>query len=435
MTSRSARRRTSTRPCPATSRPATTRSTSSGTGETVPARAARLDRPGCPRPVEDGRGLRIIADAAGPAGDPTLGVFTNDLSWTSGKARVQVTHTAVAPTVGVCAEVAVPVVPAFSNGQQDAAVVPAEDPRRLGDGSERLRHHPGRTSGTSPWPPTPRPWSTPSAPIVLHLHGGAAGHPRQPGLHDAVVGRSDDETPVGHPPGTSPTVGPGRRPGQRCAGPAPRRHPVGTRPSSPGVRRTPSIDWMSELTVEAAAVQDLAVEAPAAVPGEAALPNPEFLVFVVVPFLVAAALAFAYTPETRSSPCATGERAPRPRCHLLRRRHRSGGHDSPQHARGHRPQCIPFGHAGLKVELASLVLGFLAAREGALLMYGLDVPRWTRRLGRWRSSPAGCWPSRRPTGSRRRSSRSSWQRSPVGSSSTGPNGPPSPSGSWRPPPY
>ena len=67
----------------------------------------------------------VTADAAGTAGHPTLGVFTNDLSSTSGKARVQVTHTAVAPTVGVCADGSVPVVPAFSNGQQDAAVVPA----------------------------------------------------------------------------------------------------------------------------------------------------------------------------------------------------------------------------------------------------------------------------------------------------------------------
>ena len=50
---------------------------------------------------------------------------------------------------------------------------------------------------------------------------------------------------------------------------------------------------MSELTVEAAAVEDFVVEAPAPDRGTAALPSPEFLVFVVVPFLVAAALAFA----------------------------------------------------------------------------------------------------------------------------------------------
>ena len=31
----------------------------------------------------------------------------------------------MAPTVGVCADGTVPLVPAFSNGQQDAAVVPA----------------------------------------------------------------------------------------------------------------------------------------------------------------------------------------------------------------------------------------------------------------------------------------------------------------------
>ena len=67
----------------------------------------------------------VTADASGTAGSPKLGVFTNNLSSTSGQARVQVTHTAVAPTVGVCADGAVPVVPAFSNGQQAAAVVPA----------------------------------------------------------------------------------------------------------------------------------------------------------------------------------------------------------------------------------------------------------------------------------------------------------------------
>jgi len=67
----------------------------------------------------------VTASAGGAAGSPRLGVFTNDVSATSGQARVTVAHTAVAPTVGVCADGSVPVVPAFSNGQQASAVVPA----------------------------------------------------------------------------------------------------------------------------------------------------------------------------------------------------------------------------------------------------------------------------------------------------------------------
>lgn len=67
----------------------------------------------------------VSASAGGTAGGPRLGVFTNDVSATSGQARVTVAHTAVTPTVGVCADGSVPVVPAFSNGQQASAVVPA----------------------------------------------------------------------------------------------------------------------------------------------------------------------------------------------------------------------------------------------------------------------------------------------------------------------
>ena len=67
----------------------------------------------------------VSASTGGTAGSPKLGVFTNDVSSTSGHARVTVAHTAVAPTVGVCADGSVPVVPAFSNGQQASAVVPA----------------------------------------------------------------------------------------------------------------------------------------------------------------------------------------------------------------------------------------------------------------------------------------------------------------------
>jgi len=63
------------------------------------------------------------ADTSGNPGSPTLSVFHNDVSPTNGSARVTVAHTAVAPTVGVCADGSVPVVPAFSNGQQLSAVV------------------------------------------------------------------------------------------------------------------------------------------------------------------------------------------------------------------------------------------------------------------------------------------------------------------------
>ena len=67
----------------------------------------------------------ISASTSGVAGSPTLTVFNNNVSATNGHARVSVAHTAVAPTVGVCAAGTVPLVPAFSNGQQAAAVVPA----------------------------------------------------------------------------------------------------------------------------------------------------------------------------------------------------------------------------------------------------------------------------------------------------------------------
>lgn len=67
----------------------------------------------------------VTANAAGVAGAPTLGVFTNDVSSTNGQARVQVFHLAVAPTVGVYADGSVPVTPAFSNGDEATAVVPA----------------------------------------------------------------------------------------------------------------------------------------------------------------------------------------------------------------------------------------------------------------------------------------------------------------------
>ena len=65
----------------------------------------------------------VSATPAGAAGSPTLTVFNNNVSATNGQARVSVAHTAVAPTVGVCADGTVPVVPAFNNGQQEAAVV------------------------------------------------------------------------------------------------------------------------------------------------------------------------------------------------------------------------------------------------------------------------------------------------------------------------
>jgi hypothetical protein len=67
----------------------------------------------------------VTADAAGNAGSPTLGVFTNDVSSTGGQARVTVRHLAVAPTVGVYADGAVAITPAFSNGQTAVAQVPS----------------------------------------------------------------------------------------------------------------------------------------------------------------------------------------------------------------------------------------------------------------------------------------------------------------------
>ena len=67
----------------------------------------------------------VTADAAGKPGAPTLGVFTNSLSSTGGQSRVTVRHLAVAPTVGVYANGAVALTPAFSNGQTATAVVPS----------------------------------------------------------------------------------------------------------------------------------------------------------------------------------------------------------------------------------------------------------------------------------------------------------------------
>jgi hypothetical protein len=67
----------------------------------------------------------VTASPAGVAGHPTLAVFTNNVRSTGGDARVTVRHLAVAPTVGVYADGSVPIVPAFSNGQTAAAVVPA----------------------------------------------------------------------------------------------------------------------------------------------------------------------------------------------------------------------------------------------------------------------------------------------------------------------
>ena len=66
----------------------------------------------------------MTATPAGVAGQPTLGVFTNDVSSTGGMARVTVRHLAVAPTVGVYADGSVAVTPSFSNGQTAAAAVP-----------------------------------------------------------------------------------------------------------------------------------------------------------------------------------------------------------------------------------------------------------------------------------------------------------------------
>ncbi len=67
----------------------------------------------------------VTADAAGQAGHPTLGVFTNDVSSTKGGARVTTRHTAVAPTVGVYAAGSVGIPASFSNGQSFSGVVPA----------------------------------------------------------------------------------------------------------------------------------------------------------------------------------------------------------------------------------------------------------------------------------------------------------------------
>jgi Domain of unknown function (DUF4397) len=67
----------------------------------------------------------VTASPAGVAGQPTLGVFTNDVSRTNGTTRVTVRHLAVAPTVGVYADGSVPITPAFSNGDTATAVVPA----------------------------------------------------------------------------------------------------------------------------------------------------------------------------------------------------------------------------------------------------------------------------------------------------------------------
>ena len=67
----------------------------------------------------------VTADSAGHPGTPTLGVFSNDVSSTSGGARVTTRHTAVAPTVGVYANGAAGIPPSFSNGQSFSAVVPA----------------------------------------------------------------------------------------------------------------------------------------------------------------------------------------------------------------------------------------------------------------------------------------------------------------------
>jgi len=66
----------------------------------------------------------VTATPSGAAGQPTLGVFTNDVSSTGGMSRVTVRHLAVAPTVGVYADDSVAIAPAFSNGQTATAVVP-----------------------------------------------------------------------------------------------------------------------------------------------------------------------------------------------------------------------------------------------------------------------------------------------------------------------
>ena len=66
----------------------------------------------------------MTATPSGAAGQPTLGVFTNDVSSTGGMSRVTVRHLAVAPTVGVYADGVAAITPAFSNGQTATAVVP-----------------------------------------------------------------------------------------------------------------------------------------------------------------------------------------------------------------------------------------------------------------------------------------------------------------------
>jgi Domain of unknown function (DUF4397) len=66
----------------------------------------------------------VTATPEGQAGRPALGVFTNDTSTTNGQARVTVRHLAVAPSVGVYANGAVPLVASFSNGQSASTVVP-----------------------------------------------------------------------------------------------------------------------------------------------------------------------------------------------------------------------------------------------------------------------------------------------------------------------
>ena len=66
----------------------------------------------------------VTATPSGAAGQPTLGVFTNDVSSTGGMSRVTVRHLAVAPTVGVYGDGSVAVTPAVSNGQTATAVVP-----------------------------------------------------------------------------------------------------------------------------------------------------------------------------------------------------------------------------------------------------------------------------------------------------------------------
>ncbi|MFZ0251732.1 MAG: DUF4397 domain-containing protein [Acidimicrobiales bacterium] len=66
----------------------------------------------------------VTATPSGAAGQPMLGVFTNDVSSTGGQSRVTVRHLAVAPTVGVYADGSVAITPSFSNGQTATAVVP-----------------------------------------------------------------------------------------------------------------------------------------------------------------------------------------------------------------------------------------------------------------------------------------------------------------------